>query len=141
MRIVQEESFGIIPLIRKESEWYVLIVLHQKGKHWAFPKGRGNPGESALQSAERELKEETGLNVESILQHDPLVEKYRFYRKQEIVQKRVHYFPATVSGDLSLQEEEIQDAKWVLLEDAASHLFFKESKSMCEALLQFLKKP
>ncbi|MFS8563773.1 MAG: NUDIX domain-containing protein [Rhabdochlamydiaceae bacterium] len=140
MRVVQEESFGIIPLIWRQSHWHVLLVLHQKGKHWAFPKGHGNPGESPLQSAERELKEETGLNVDSVLQDDPLVEKYRFYRKQEIIQKKVSYFPAIVSGDLILQEEEIQDAKWVLLEEAVSHLFFNESKSMCKALLQFLKK-
>lgn len=139
MHVTQEESFGIVPLMLKESKWHVLLILHQKGKHWAFPKGHGNPGESPLQSATRELKEETGLDIKRILQDDPLVEKYRFYRKKEIVQKQVKYFPAIVSGDLHLQEEEIQDAKWVLLEDAASHLSFKEAKSMCQILPQLLK--
>lgn len=136
---VEEESFGIIPLKQENGNWQVLLILHQGGRHWAFPKGHGNPGETALESARRELKEETGLDVEQLIQENPLTERYQFYRKREIVVKTVQYFPALVQGTLQLQAEEIQDAKWVPLKEAIRHLTFKEAKEMCQKLLAHLK--
>jgi 8-oxo-dGTP pyrophosphatase MutT (NUDIX family) len=117
----------------------VLLILHQGGRHWAFPKGHGDAGETALDSARRELKEETGLDIQELLQEIPLVEKYQFHRKREVVIKTVQYFPALVSGQIKLQAEEIRDAKWVPLKEAAYHLTFKESKDMCNKLVTFLK--
>jgi len=138
MHRVEEESFGIIPLIQEKGLWKVLLILHQGGRHWAFPKGHGNEGESAEESAKRELKEETGLEVEKFLKETPLMEQYQFHRKQEIVIKTVRYFPAIVKGELKLQEEEIKDAKWVPLKEAAQHLTFKEARSMCTELIKIL---
>ena len=135
---VQEASFGIIPLQQVEGVWRVLLILHKGGRHWAFPKGRSNPGETPLESAKRELKEETGLNVEKLLQEEPLPERYEFRRRGEIVIKTVQYFPAIVSGEVQLQPEEIQDSKWVLLKEAVRHLTFRESKEMCRILVRQL---
>ena len=135
---VEEESFGVIPLKQEDGIWHVLLILHQGGRHWAFPKGHGDPGETPIDSARRELREETGLDIQKILQEEPLMERYQFYRKREIVIKTVHYFPALVQGDHHLQAEEIRDAKWVPLKDAAQHLTFKESKDMCHKLVDLL---
>lgn len=136
---IEEKSFGIIPLRQEGSVWQVLLILHQGGRHWAFPKGHGDEGETALDSARRELKEETGLDIQELLQESPLIERYQFHRKHEIVIKTVQYFPALVSGKLQLQAEEIRDAKWVPLNEASRHLTFKESKDMCHKLVTFLK--
>ncbi len=136
---VQEASFGIIPLQIVDGIWKVLLILHKGGRHWAFPKGRSNLGETPLESASRELKEETGLEVEKLLQEEPLTEKYKFRRKGASVIKTVQYFPALVRGEVRLQPEEIQDAKWVLLKEAVGHLTFREAKEMCRTLLQQLK--
>lgn len=133
---VQEASFGIIPLEQVDGVWRVLLILHQGGRHWAFPKGRSNPGETPLEAARRELKEETGLNIEMLLQEEPLTERYEFRRKGQVVIKTVQYFPAVVSGAIRLQPEEIQDAKWVLLKEAADHLTFREAKEMCRVLVK-----
>lgn len=135
---VQEASFGIIPLQQIENLWKVLLILHKGGRHWAFPKGRSNPGETPFESAKRELQEETGLEVGQLLQEDPLTEHYEFRRKGETVVKTVQYFPAIVKGTLRLQPEEIQDAKWVPLKDAMKHLTFREAKEMCMSLIQKL---
>jgi 8-oxo-dGTP pyrophosphatase MutT (NUDIX family) len=135
---VEEQSFGIIPLKQENGVWQLLLILHQGGRHWAFPKGHGNPGETAVESAKRELKEETGLDVEKLLQEDPLTERYQFYRKNEVVVKTVQYFPALVSGTLKLQAEEIRDAKWVLLKESTRHLTFREAKEMCHKLINML---
>ncbi|HEX2579710.1 MAG TPA: NUDIX domain-containing protein [Rhabdochlamydiaceae bacterium] len=136
---IEENSYGIIPLREENGIWQVLLILHQGGRHWAFPKGHGDAGETALDSARRELKEETGLDIQELLQEIPLVEKYQFHRKREVVIKTVQYFPALVSGQIKLQAEEIRDAKWVPLKEAAYHLTFKESKDMCNKLVTFLK--
>ncbi|MGD0664742.1 MAG: NUDIX domain-containing protein [Rhabdochlamydiaceae bacterium] len=135
---VQEASFGIIPLMQMDGIWKVLLILHKGGRHWAFPKGRSNPGETPLESAKRELKEETGLEVEKLLQDEPLSERYEFRRKSEIVVKTVQYFPALVYGEVRLQPEEIQDAKWVPLKEAVRHLTFREAKEMCRMLVRQL---
>lgn len=134
----EEESFGIIPLKQEDGAWQILLILHQGGRHWAFPKGHGNPGETPIESAIRELKEETGLDIDRLLQQEPLTERYQFRRKREIVVKTVHYFPAVVQGDLKLQEEEIRDAKWVPLNDSANQMTFREAKEMCNKMVNLL---
>lgn len=136
MRRVEEASFGIIPLIQEKGEWKVLLILHQKGHHWAFPKGHGVKGESALETAKRELEEETGLRVHRLLQETPLTERYQFHRKGEMVYKTVSYFPAVVEGEIVLQEEEIKEYKWVPLKEAVRHLTFREARQMCEDLMR-----
>jgi 8-oxo-dGTP pyrophosphatase MutT (NUDIX family) len=138
LRRVEDQSFGIIPLAQENGTWKVLLILHQGGRHWAFPKGHENEGETAQAAASRELNEETGLEVEQFLQEEPLVEQYQFHRKNEIVIKTVKYFPATVKGNLKLQKEEIKDAKWVPLNEASKHLTFKEARSMCQELIKIL---
>lgn len=135
---VEEESFGIIPLKKEDDQWKVLLIMHRGGRHWAFPKGHGDPGETPLQSAHRELKEETGLEVEKLLQEAPLIEKYQFYRKKEVVVKTVQYFPAIVFGTLKLQAEEIRAAKWVPLKDAVPFLTFSEAKAMCQKVMALM---
>lgn len=135
-----EESFGIIPLQLTHEGWQVFLIQHKGAKHWGFPKGKSNVGEMPIESASRELFEETGLHVEEILQEEPYVDQYSFIRRGKLVDKKVLYFPATVLGELKLQENEIMDGKWVPLLDAESHLTFEESKKICKKLVFFLSK-
>ena len=43
-----------------------LVVQGRQSKKWSFPKGHGHPWEKPLDAARRELKEETGINLEGI---------------------------------------------------------------------------
>lgn len=136
MELIREESFGIIPLRHLNDEWEIFLILHKQGNHWGYPKGKADEGEEPLESAKRELKEETGLKVEQLLQEESISEEYTFYRNGKKVLKQVHYYPAIVSGALFLQPDEIRDGKWLSFEEAYYQLTFEEAKQICLKIQQ-----
>ena len=118
------EAFGIIPIHQGKT----LLVKHQKG-HWAFPKGHAEPNEDPIDTAKRELKEETGLEVVELLGKS-FNESYSF----DAHEKRVTYFLAHVKGTLKVQIEEIADARWVTFEEAKKLATFDECKKLISAV-------
>jgi 8-oxo-dGTP pyrophosphatase MutT (NUDIX family) len=139
MQEIQEESFGVVPVSLQDQKWHVFIILHRAGSHWGFPKGRSSAGETPLQAASRELKEETGLEVVKLLRKEPITEIYQFRRRGKLITKRVHYFFAQVAGKEFIQLEEIRDGKWIEVEKAEELVTFKEAKAICHELINLLK--
>lgn len=131
----KEESFGIIPLRRRGEAWEILLVCHRAGRYWGFPKGHAESGESAEQTACRELFEETGLTWVSFLPLAPFKETYRFSRKEQEIEKRVTYFAALVEGEVRIQEMEIADAAWISLEEAVTLATFPGVREICRDLV------
>lgn len=132
-----EISYGIIPLIKKESEWYVLLICHKQGGFWAFPKGHAEKGEKPQETAARELCEETGLMIKQILKEETLKESYVFTRGSDRVSKTVFYFVAEVYGTLKLQASEVWDAKWVKLTEASQVVTFPESQNLIKEVVLY----
>ncbi|PWU15015.1 MAG: hypothetical protein C5B45_03315 [Chlamydiae bacterium] len=118
-------SFGIIPFRKLQEKWQVLLVQHLNGQHWGFPKGRAEKTETAQEAAIRELKEETGLHVEQFLSLEPFIESY--YDRDKA--KTVSYFPASVTGTLKCQPEEILQARWFDLDEGIKQISFPESQN------------
>lgn len=57
---MEERSYGFVPL-RRSSQGFDFLVVEAAGRGFrAFPKGHWEPGETPLQTATRELLEETG---------------------------------------------------------------------------------
>lgn len=131
-------SYGIIPLRHEHRQWKVLLIQHHSG-HWSFPKGHPEQDELPLESAQRELQEETGLTVKQLLSEEPIVEKYFFMQKGERIEKTVYYYLALVEGTLMLQACEIKSCQWILLSDAPSQITFKEAKKVCKAAIDFVR--
>lgn len=130
MRRTEEKSYGIIPLRKNGDKWQVLLIKHQAG-HWAFPKGHPEEGETARDTAARELTEETNLKIVGIISEIPIQENYIFQREGFLVYKTVEYFLAIVHGDITIQEEELADFEWVNLLDAKTKITFSEGKNLC----------
>lgn len=132
-----EASFGIIPLRRCKSGWEVLLIQHRSGGHWAFPKGHAEAGESPLQTAIRELAEETGLSLIRLIQEAPLVEQYHFTRNGIPIDKTVMYFLAEVgNGEIRLQDAELIHYQWVPIEQASEIVTFPQAKSLCKEIIK-----
>jgi 8-oxo-dGTP pyrophosphatase MutT (NUDIX family) len=130
--------YGVIPLRQQNGQWEVLLIKHNRGSYWSFPKGHGEAGETSYQSASRELREETGLSVVRYLSDESVVEHYNFIAKGEQVHKTVTYYLAEVEGELVLQKEEIMDARWEPFSLAETFITFKEGKSLCRRAVALL---
>ncbi|MBR2715747.1 MAG: NUDIX domain-containing protein [Ruminococcus sp.] len=110
-----EKSCGAI-IIHKanENNHKVLLVKNHNGRYWSFPKGHVEKDETEQQTAIREIKEETGLDVE-IVDSFREVSDYCPFGK---IKKRVVFFMAqTFSTDVTVQKEEIDSYIWVDLND------------------------
>lgn len=58
-----EKSCGAIVYRKHHGNTEILLVRHLKSGHWSFPKGHMEAGETEEDTARREIKEETGLDV------------------------------------------------------------------------------
>ena len=94
-------------VIRREDGKYLLVQEKQPKVYglWNLPAGHVDKGESIEAAAIREVKEETGYDVE-------LGDKIDIYH--ETVESPIrHAFVANIiSGELKVQPDEILDAGW-----------------------------
>jgi 8-oxo-dGTP pyrophosphatase MutT (NUDIX family) len=137
--MLRQTSYGIVPLKRKKTEWYVLIVKRKEG-FWEFPKGHAEEGESHLEAAARELTEESGLEIKTLIFDDPIKIQYYFTFEHQLISKEVLYYIAEVMGKIELQPKETIDSVWVPLAEAANHVTHQNSKDLCKEVIERIRK-
>ena len=139
-RVIRENSFGIVPVRRKGGVWQVFLICHQSGDYWSFPKGRANDGETPMETARRELAEETGLQIKRFLTETPITENYTFSRDGKKIHKKVAYYVAEVEGNIFLQLNEIKGGMWVPIFEAGAHITYPEAQHVCHQVLSIFEK-
>jgi len=138
-KIIQDNSYGLIPFRFREEKLEFLVIHQQKG-HWAFPKGHGEASEDSLQAAEREFEEETGLKNYQVLEGQKFYEHYNFIENGQTYDKTVEYYLAEVGeGELEIQDEELQAAEWLLANEVLDKLTFPATKKVFKQALKHLK--
>ena len=66
MKKVEAKSYGVIPIFKGKDGFYILLVKNSKGGHWGLPKGTPEKDEKPIDTAKRELFEETGFKPKTI---------------------------------------------------------------------------
>ena len=124
----EERSAGFV-LYRCSGERRLYLVLcHRDGEHWAFPKGRIEPGEDELNAARREVAEETGIERLRPVPGFRETVAYRFTRGERSISKTVVYFLAEVETDRVRLSDEHGDVGWLEAGDAGRRLTYAESR-------------
>jgi 8-oxo-dGTP pyrophosphatase MutT (NUDIX family) len=125
-------SIGVVVFYNGKEGVEYLLLKHKQG-HWSFSKGHPDEGEETLETALRELREETGIRELILLNKEPLLkEKYKFInKKRKHVLKNVEYFIGEVKNKtVHVDGMEILDCKWCSYQTGINTITFKESKNI-----------
>ncbi len=111
------------------------VLMIRVGSRWSFPKGHLEPGETLLQAASRETREETGIEAELLEEYPLPVPSAR-----EDDRRTVWFYPARYrKGELRTQQSEVSEAVWVKLSDAAEKITFAPDRAVFLKALAIIK--
>jgi 8-oxo-dGTP pyrophosphatase MutT (NUDIX family) len=107
------------------------------GVTWTLPKGTPRPGETAEETALREVGEETGLEVRITGPLDSI--EYWFVQRGTRIHKTVRYFlMEPTGGDLGRHDHEFDQVRWVAFSEAPTMLTFETERSLVARAAQRL---
>ena len=128
----QEKSCGTIVI--NDSK---VLVIRQKQGFWGFPKGHIEEGESEIQTAIRETKEETNLDV--IIEDETRFCLNYIIEDKQINKYVVYFIAKAINNDVKLQIEEIDDIAWVDIEKVEDILTFDNLQELWKVVLNKVK--
>lgn len=130
-----EKSCGAVIYRNKDGHNEFLLIESKDNSYWGFPKGHVEEKESEIDTALREVYEETGLNIE-------IDERFRFETEYFVsidILKKVAYFIGEAEDEsVKIQTEEVQDYKWVQYSDALDLLTYESSNKLLKAVKEYL---
>jgi 8-oxo-dGTP pyrophosphatase MutT (NUDIX family) len=98
---------------------------------WSLPKGHIEVGETAEQTAMREVAEETGIQGDVLAALGSI--DYWFVTEGRRVHKTVHhYLLRFLGGELSDHDLEVSEVAWVPLEELPSRLAYADERRLAE---------
>lgn len=134
-----EKSCGAVVFTRNGGQLRYVIIRSMEG-FYGFPKGHMEPGETEEQTALREIKEETGLEI-SLLPGFRAEDAHALVREgRPDVMKRIVYFLAEYSAQvLRAQESEITEIRLMTYEEAGAAFQFESSRRILREAADYLK--
>ena len=126
-----EKTAGAVVYRNNDQEIeYLLLQSTNEGNFWGFPKGHVEGDETLLETAQREIKEETSL----VLPIDTSFSVYTEYDQPNGNRKQMTLYTAALpkDEDLHLQAEEIKNAGWFNYQDARQRLTYDNLKELLD---------
>ena len=129
-----EKSCGAV-VIKYENDSLKLLIIKQTDNYWGFPKGHVEDGETEEQTAIREIKEETNIDVEIDNRFRKVI---NYSPKVGVVKDVVFFIGKAISDNLVIDPKELLDAKWVNYKDAKDYFVYQETINVYEEALKYL---
>ena len=122
-----EKSCGAVIYRRHSGNVEYLLIKNKKGNNWGFPKGHMEVHENERQTALREVREETGLNIQ-------LKDGFRTiseYHPKGRITKQVIFFLAEMPEEtVVIQKSEIERFIWADYSLAVKTFKFNNDKKV-----------
>lgn len=130
-----EKSCGAIVYRKHHGNTEILLVRHIKSGYWSFPKGHVEEGETEEETARREIKEETGLDV---LLDTGFRETVTFSPRRNTKKTVVYFVGMATSHELVPQQEEISELRWHEIGQAVTALTYENDKMIVNKAKAFI---
>lgn len=133
MKTQTQVSAGGVAFRRVEDHVQVALISVGPESRWQIPKGMVEAGEDPLTAARREVREEAGIETQSVCELETIEYWFAIRRQDERIRihKFVHlYLLEYVSGDVSDHDHEVNEARWYNLADAIETLTFDNEKAV-----------
>ena len=130
----KEKSCGAIVFYLKDNKEQILLIKHANSGHWSFPKGHVEANETEVETALREIREETGINVSIDTRFREVV---TYSPKKDVLKDVVYFFATSEEYETFNQEEEVSDIKWVDLTSVVSCVSYKNDKALLRKAIDF----
>ena len=131
--MVEEISAGGVVI----NDDKVLVVFQAKTQTWALPKGHVDKGESPIETAIREIYEESGIKDLTYVKE--LGSYFRGTKKNPDIRKKITYFHFTTKETkLSPQDPDNPEAKWVSIDGVVDLLSYEADKEFFKKIKYLL---
>jgi 8-oxo-dGTP pyrophosphatase MutT (NUDIX family) len=134
---IEERSSGAIVIRVGAAERNYLLQKYPAG-HWDFPKGNVEPGEGDVQTAAREVNEETGIEQLIFLPEFRKTIEYFYRRKGKHVHKEVIFLLAQTHKETVRLSHEHLDFGWFDFKGAIGRLTYANSKKVLTLAEKYL---
>ncbi len=143
MRTVRETSAGglVISGLDGPREFLRAALIGRTDRRgrllWSLPKGHIEQGESAEETAMREVREETGISGAVLASLGSI--EYWFVTEGRRIHKTVHhYLMRALGGELSDSDVEVTEVAWVPLSELESKLAYADERKLAELAGQLI---
>ena len=146
-----EKSAGAVVFYREPGGKIEYLLLQHQAGHWSFSKGLIEKGEKPEEAAQREVKEETGIEDFELIAGFKETERFFFkvkydyqlsrgWPKGQGVLKFVTYFLAEAKAKKVKLSEEHSDFVWLDYEAALEKITYPEARKILKKADDFLKR-
>ena len=129
----QEKSCGAVVYNPKKHSFLIIKMLNG---NWGFPKGHTEDQETDIQTAIREVTEETGINIEIL---DGFKKSIKYIPFPEVLKEVIFFIGITEEVKVTIDKDEIEDYMWCSYEEALKMITYKPQRDVMESSLQFIK--
>ena len=130
-RTARATSAGGVVYRHVDGRIQVALAHRRNPTLWALPKGTPDSGETVEETAVRETREETGLQVEIERQLSSI--RYFFVRGSTRFHKTVHFFlMRAVGGSPDEHDHEFDEVRWLDIPEALALMTHATERSVVE---------